>query len=562
MANKPSLRMLFAASGLVIAAGAAVAQVSLPPVVESTPISKDAFSTGTLDGASGALPETLWRGSDTQTLEYLLTHLPTRPATPSLGEVLKRTLLSSGTAPREAAPSLGGKKLLALARAGFAEEARTVASLSTAPRGDPWSGQAQAVADLLGGNIAAACRRSAGLTSGRDELFWVKLRVLCYAQAGERDAADLTLGVLRDRGALSEADTAFLTAATTGAAPKIPPVAQTPLQYATAKQLGIPLGSGLLEKAGGGVLAAVAVDETVNPATRIAAGERAVAMGVMAPAILSGLMANVELDIAEIGSAVIRAQELPRDPLTDAVIYQTVNTMSAPEFLRDKAKRIALGLSIADSFHRAYALSLVYADEIAALEGALLSPDEAASFALARMAVGDSVGAGGWLSAMIGVNASVAALPEEQAMAFIDLVNLLSVLDPQTATQIAGAADVSLLDGGETQPVAANAYGDPAITARILEAAFDAALDGKKGQAALAALAASNGAAPGGQIEAVLVGQSLRTAGLGDLQRRHEFERKWASSFQTAQDAAASTEAVASDDDDGFTPRLKPRRGQ
>ncbi|NOX84227.1 MAG: hypothetical protein GXP06_14820 [Alphaproteobacteria bacterium] len=562
MANKPPLRMIFAATGLIVAAGAAVAQVSLPPAVEATPISKDAFSTGTLDGASGALPETLWRGSDAQTLEYLLTHMPTRPATPSLGEVLKRTLLSSGTAPREAAPSLGGKKLLALARAGFAEEARTVASLSTAPRGDPWSGQAQAVADLLGGNIAAACRRSAGLTSGRDELFWVKLRVLCYAQAGERDAADLTLGVLRDRGALSEADAAFLTAATTGAAPKIPPAAQTPLQYATAKQLGIPLGSGLLEKAGGGVLAAVAVDETVNPATRIAAGERAVAMGVMAPAILSGLMANVELDIAEIGSAVIRAQELPHDPLTDAVIFQSVNTMSAPEFLRDKAKRIALGLSLADSFHRAYALSLVYADEIAALEGALLSPDEAASFALARMAVGDSVGAGGWLSAMIGVNATVAALPEEQAMAFIDLVNLLSVLDPQTATQIAGAADVALLDGGEAPPVAAGAYADPAVTARILEAAFDAALDGKKGQAALAALAASNGAAPGGQIEAVLVGQSLRTAGLGDLQRRHEFERKWASSFLTVEDAAASTEAVASHDDDGFTPRLKPRRGQ
>ena len=560
MARKPSLRFVIATAGVVAAAGAAFAQVSLPDAVESAPLARDAFSTGTLDRSTGALPATLWQGSDAQTLEFLLTKLPTRPSTPSIGEVLKRTLLSPGTAPLEAAPSLGGKKLLALARAGFVEEARTVASLSTAGRDDPWTGQAQAVADLLGGDIAAACRRNAGLSSGRDELFWVKLRVLCYAQAGEGDAADLTFGVLREQGALNDADEAFLTAAATGVQPKLPPAAETALQYAIARRLDMPFAPGLLERADGGVLAAIAGDETIDPTTRIAAGQRAVAMGVMSAAALSGLIASVEIDIAEIGSAVERARERPADPLTDAVIFQSVSAMSAPEFLRDKAQRIALGLGLADSFHRAYALSLLYADEISALEGALLSPDEAASFALARMAVGDSVGAGRWLSAMVGANASVAALPEDQAMAFIDRVNLLSVLDPQTATRIAGAADVSLI-GGDEAAAGADAHADPSVTAHILEAAFDAALDGKKGQASLAALAASTGEASDGHIEAVLISQSLRAAGLSDLQRRYSFERAWASTFQTVESEALQAESAV-DEDDGFSPSLKPRRGQ
>lgn len=541
----------------------AAAQVSLPEPVETQQLARDAFSTGTLDSASGALPADLWDGSDAQTLEFLLTKLPARPATPSLGEALKRALLSPGDAPGGASPSLGGKKLLALARAGFINEARTIASLSTARRGDPWTGQAQAVADLLAGDIAAACRRNAGLSSGRDELFWVRLRVLCYAEAEERDAADLTLDILRDQGSLSEADAVFLTTAATGAAPKSPPAAENALQYAIARKFDLPLAPGLLKSADGGVLVAVARDETLDAGTRIDAAERAVSMGVLEPATLAGILESVEFDVAEVGNAVEMARAQPDNPLTDAALFQSVRVMNAPEFLRDKAQRIALALSLADTFYRAYALSLLYADEIAALEGALLSPDEAAGFALARMAVGDSVGAGQWLSAMLGPNDSVSALPEDQALAFIDRVNLLAVLDPQTATQIARAGDVSLLGAERRFVPAAAAHQDTEVRAHILEAAFDAALGEKAGQAALAALAASAGSAPGGETESVVISQSLRAAGMTELQRRYEFERAWASKFGSDEEAAtADREEGQTTEDGGLTPRLKPRSGQ
>ena len=549
-----------AAAALV---GWANAQLEAPEIVEATSLARDAFSTGTLTPADGALPANLWSGANTETLEFLLLQAPARPATPAIGEALRRTLLSPGAAPSGAAPSLGGKKLLSLARAGFLEEASTVASISDAGRGDPWTGQALAISDLLQGDTGRACQRNAGLTSGRDELFWVKLRVLCYANADELDAADLTLNILREQGALTPEDDIFLTAVATGAAPKSPPAPQSVLQYAVAKKLKLPLAPDLLKRADGGVLVAVARDQSIDVATRVSAARLAVAMGVFPVTEFRALVDGVTLEPSEINGAVTAAQEKPFDPLTDVALFHSVKALSAPEFLRDKAQRIALALSLADTFPRSYALANLYADEIASLEGAIVTASEAELFAAARMATGDSVGAGQWLLAMLGGSESVSALSEEMGLAFIDHVNLLAVLDPQTAAQVARTAGVSVL-AGATGYGQTTGGGDPELAAQILDAAFDAAIEGKPGQAGLAAIAASVGGddADIGGLNAVIVGQSLRVAGLEGLRRRHEFEMAWAASFPgetnplSVGDDGGEIEETPSDQ--GLTPRLKP----
>lgn len=548
-------------TGLVGAAlsGAAVAQIAPPESVETATLAQDAFSTGTLTRATGALPSDLWRGAQPTTLEFLLEQLPSRPATPAVGEAMRRTLLSPGAAPDGAGDALGGKKLLALAHAGFVEEAATIASISNAGRGDPWTGRAEAVRDLLGGDVQNACRRGDRLTDGREDPFWVKLRVVCYAVSDERDAADLSLGILRDRYGLTQEDDVFLTAVATGAAPKSPPAATTPLQYAVARALDLPLAPGLLSQADGGVLVAITRDAVLDPATRVAAAQRAVTMGVLAPADYAAMMQGFEFDVVAMGTAADVARDHSVDPLTDALLYQSVKEMNAPEFLRDKAQRIALALSLGDTFHRAYALSVLYADDIAELEGVILAPDEAAQFARARMAVGDAVGAGRWLGAMIEPGASVGALPNDDAMRFIEMVNLLSLLDPQSAAQIARAADVALLSGADVANTQSRAT-DPVVAAHLLEAAFDAALEDKIGQAGLVAAAASRpGRGPGA---AVIVSQSLKAAGMADLQRRYMFEQAWAAQFADGEDAAGGDEAAAADTaSDGFGPRIKPSPG-
>lgn len=543
------------AAGLVMAGASPLnAQVALPEIVEAAPLATDPFSTGTLTPANGALPATLWQGTSPQTLEFLFENLPPRPTSPSLGEVMRRTLLSPGTAPDGARPSLGGKKLLALARAGFAQEAATVASLSSAGRGDPWTSRSEAVSDLLNGDIQGACVQSSRLTSGREDPFWVRMRVLCYAQAGERDAADLSLGILRDQYGISPDDDLFLSAVVTGVAPKQPPAPSTPLQFAIAKSLGWPVSPGLLAKADGGVLVAVARDASADLATRIDAAQRALSMGVFDASGLAAILASAEFDLVDLGNAGDIATARPNDPLTDAVLYQSVMAMTAPEFMRDKAQRIARALSLPNSFYRAYAMSVLYADEIAALEGALLAPSEAAYFAQARMAVGDTVGAGAWLSAMIAPGESVGALPEALGLRFIELVNMLAMLDPQTASQIARAGDVSILNPDNIIRFEGGARPDPAVAAHILEAAFDAAIGEKQGQAALVALAASGSAMQ--PSDAVIVAQSLKAAGLEDLQRRYRFERAWAAKFPG--DAADGTTGEEMPNERGFAPRLKP----
>ena len=553
----------------------AMAQIAPPEAVETTQLATDAFAIGALDAGERGLPENLWSNSDPQTLDFLLTHAPSRPPSPSLGSAFRRTLLSPGAKPAGADTSLGGRKLLALARAGFVEEARTIASLATAGRNDISVAEAEATISLLTDDADGACRRGASLAGGREAIFWVRLRAFCYARAGELAAFDLTMNLLRERGLMTAAEESLFLAVATGAPPKTVPAVETAVQYAAIKAAGIEINPASLGEAHGGVVAAVVADAEASPPLRIEAAQHAIAMGVAEPALLARLFTGVTFDVAELAAAVDRAIAQPADPLSDALLYQSIAAMNAPEFIRDKAQRISFALDRADSFRRAYALSHLYASEIGALEGVLVTPQEAASFALAAMATGDSVGAGRWLSAMIGANETVTALPEELGVIFIDRVNLLSMLDPQTAVQIARSAGVSLIADEATFAPRLPAHADPQVTARILEAAFDAVAGSKTGQAGLAALAASSGnSALSGEVEAVIVNEGLAAAGMPELRRRHEFERAWASSFDMSavasspSDASAPTDetpqasAAAAQEQGGLTPRLKPSRSQ
>jgi hypothetical protein len=559
------------AAGVALFAGVcvplAVAQIAAPEAVETAQLPTDAFAIGAIEASEGALPTSLWEKSDPQTLDFLLSHAPLRPASPSLGEALRRTLLSPGVKPAGADASLGGKKLLALARAGFVSEARDIASLATSGRSDMAFAEADATIALLNGDSDGACRRGASLNGGREAIFWVKLRAFCYARAGEIDAFDLTMNLLRERGALSATDEALLLATAAGEPPKTVPVVETPLQYAASKATGIALNPAHLSRAEGGVVAAVEADSSADTALRIEAAELLLAMGVADTGALASLFNGLEFNVAQIAAASDAVAAKPNDPLTDALVYQSIAAMSAPDFIRDKAQRISSALGRADSFHRAYALSLLYADEIVALEGVLVTPSEAANFALARMAAGDSVGAGRWLSAMIGVNETVAALPEDLGGAFIDRVNLLALLDPQTATRIARAAGVSLLSDEPALSSAVPALDDPAVTARVLQAAFDAVAGDKIGQAGLAALAASAGrGGVRGEVEAVVVSEGLDAAGMPELRRRHAFERAWASTFPppgaalVGETPGGATPAATAQEEGGLIPRLKPPR--
>ncbi len=537
-----------------------LAQSSLSTPIERSALAKDAFSSGPLSEQQGAFRADLWQGASIDSLAVLLDAAPSKPQSPSLGAVLRKTLLSPGVAPEGAPISLGGRKLVALARAGFYDQAASIAALSDAPRGDPWVSRALAIADLLRDDHERACRRSAGLSGGRDEAFWLKMRVFCYTKAGENAAADLTLGLLREQGSLTDADEVFLSALAFGAAPKTPPSPQTALHLASAKRLKLPISPSLLKAADAGVLTAIAKDKSIDPAARVTAVRRAAALGAVGGAVIASVYDDIPLEDGVIEQAVSFARERRHEPLADVVLYRSIKLMSAPEFLRDKAALIAEALNAADGFERFYAAASLYEADMRALDGALITPDEAMQFARARMLLGDAHGGAQWLYAILGAE-SVDTMDENQAMMFIETTNFLSVLDPARAADLAEAAAIELSPvsfGGASDDV------DHSALTEIMRAAFSASRERIVGQAALSALAASNIGSLQNEMVRVIVDQSLIAAGLEGIGRRVAFETAlrgaFAENVQTL--SVAADQQAGIDEPSGFVPSLKPPRNQ
>lgn len=523
-------------AALGIVSSAAQAQTAPLAPVEQSSLAKDVFSTGLLNRADGAMDRDLWRGADPQTLIMLLDRAPARPESPAIGAALRRVLLSSGEAPASATPALGGAKLKALARAGFVDEARQIESLSTGGNDDPASVEAMAIADILSNDRDAACAKGRRMSAGRDNAFWIKLRVVCYADANELDAAELALGILRENGGLDAVDEALFSPLVAGGRPDATdPFAAGSIdavRYAALKAMDIPVREDVLARADGGVVKAIADDEEADWAARLQAARRAAAMGVMSGAELKRLFAA--------------------SPADAAPAFHDISAMDAPALLRDRAGRITAEIAAAADFDGLYATSLLYADEIRATEGAVLPPEEAVMLALARLAAGDAVGAERWLAAAA---PSIANAPQKETLRFNDLIAILDALEPAAAARIAAAA------GLEPPVSSAKDLRDAASSsalAPVVAAAIDAASRDGMGEAALAALAAADAAAARDPVGEAVLTRALAAGGLDDIVRRRRVDRAIQAIFSPQSSEGAT--AIPASAPGALTPRLKPKR--
>jgi len=235
-------------------------------------------------------------------------------------------------------------------------------------------------------------------------------------------------------------------------------------------------------------------------------------------------------------------------------MYGDIRAMSAPELLRDRAGLIASEIGGANDFESLVAASSLYADEIRDSEGALLPAKEAQAMALARLALGDAVGAERWLASAAGEIAR--GVPDDQAMRFIELVGVLGELEPAGAQRIAAAANTTFAAPRVMEAAPATPSAD---LAPVVAAAIDAARRGGAGEAALAALAASDAAAKGDPIAEALTAPALRAAGLDDIARRRAVEAAIAALFPTAPSQPEVPAATPASAPEGLKPRLKPK---
>lgn len=257
--------------GLAASVGVATAQI------EQSRSDAGAFSLGTLTPSTGAMSRDLWEGSDTRTVEDLLIGVPVKFDDALHLELLRRVTLSPGEGPSGSDNALAALKFMTAARAGFYEDAVSLAELVPGLRSEPGLSKVAAFGDLMDGNADAACARGAGLASGRTDNFWVKLRFLCYVRAGESSAAELTLTLLRRQDALTEASDRRFVDFWSGVGPSEPYAVDDVIEYAMLRERGVKFTSNIVSTGNSALVAAIARDPNQDPNVRAEALIRSVA---------------------------------------------------------------------------------------------------------------------------------------------------------------------------------------------------------------------------------------------------------------------------------------------
>ncbi|MES1156239.1 MAG: hypothetical protein ABUL73_00545 [Alphaproteobacteria bacterium] len=213
---------------LAAAPGVAWAQSALPAPIESQALSQlDAWSVGALSQSQGALPNDMWAQSDPNFIGAVFDKLPASFASPAVGHLATRVLLSGATAPPGDAQAGARQRFQALGRLGFADPLANMASGTGPSLSDPAIAQFAAQAELARNNRAGACQRGRDAVTDTPGAFFVHLRAYCAAVTGDRSAADLALQVGgTDGNAADNAWYAAAVAAAGGAPGRTPPAAR------------------------------------------------------------------------------------------------------------------------------------------------------------------------------------------------------------------------------------------------------------------------------------------------------------------------------------------------
>ena len=505
--------------------GAAAWLVTAPlfamPNAAAQSVDDSAFAVGTLTRAEGALGPDLWAGAEAEAVGRLLAALPNRYAEPAYLDLARRVLLSPGQGPSGADNALAGEKLLAAARLGFYREAGELAELAPGLSREPALSKVSAIASLLDGDVPGACARGAGLRAGRADAFFLKLRFVCYVETGESEAADLTLGLMRDQAILTEGDERVFTALATSGSLGSSVSPEDAFQYAAADMLGAQVSEAALSEVPGGVLAAVARDADAPEPLRLAALERALAYGVIGASegrALAGQLATTAL-----AEDVVLLAAAPRGASAEALALAEA-LRGAPDWPGFRA-RVAL---VAPQLGRAASQA---------------TPEDAPILLLAAITAG--------LGEASDTLARIAAQDPNGDPARLDALRRL-------------AADILVADGEPLPPapLADRLAASGASVPGLVEGALSAAAARSEGTAALAALVGLGVDAEGEaeDIRAALVADMLERSGqAAAVERRRALDERGAALLGAG--GTANNDEAMRDTSGEPTPRLKPRRG-
>ena len=183
---------------LILAAPARTQSVEVAPLA-----APDVFS---LPGRGGRLPPELWRGSSAETVRRALPVLASQPLSQA-GRLLTRRVLATG-APGPIGigndPDILADRVEALLAIGDAPSVTLILGRASGIERNTALARVAAESALLTGDDARACEVADLLTTGRGNIYWLRLRAFCQAQSGQTDLAHLTfdLAQAQDRDAV------------------------------------------------------------------------------------------------------------------------------------------------------------------------------------------------------------------------------------------------------------------------------------------------------------------------------------------------------------------------
>ena len=331
--------------------------------------SPDVNGFGLLDPGNGGLPADFWSGTDAALADRLLTLLKPSVSAP-MQRLARAVLLSSATPPAPVAGSPPPAEPFLARRAetlwalGRADDLATLLKTVPAPAQTPGLRRLQADNALLAGDSATACAQAPLLiAASATDAYPVELRVYCQLAAKQASQAGLGIDVLREEGT-KDSDFFALADALAGTvpAPKRAIAPSSPLILAMARMARAEIADpGAAAQPM--VLRAVALVAGASLDARLAAGERAEAVGAIDADTLRRLYESAPFTSDELAQAESKAATLPA-ARAHAMLYQAAGRQTAA---LAKAGLIAKALALADG-PAYFSQARVYGPMIATLQ--------------------------------------------------------------------------------------------------------------------------------------------------------------------------------------------------
>jgi hypothetical protein len=524
MHRRTSLRAVACALALLASASLANAQT-----IESGTLAElDPWAVGALARGEASMPRSLWRQSDAAALVLLYDRVPATINSPAALRLVRQALLSPAEAPPGDAVIAARKRYETLARIGAGEEINSMVSGSGEAKRDSVIALYATQADLGRGRLRDACRRSELIQQDPPPPFVLRLRALCFAEAGEKESADLALEVARTSNPADATLPWFQGAigVLNGAPPARPPLARydTSLNAATSVVSKLkPPPQNALVNASTFALAILARAEDAAPSLRAQAAQKALRMNALPP---------------DMARAAARADALEKTPTPLALAVKEVEAAAGPYA---QALAIESALKRAKPHGEFAALSRVFAGDIARLPMDTATAPAALTFTRAFLATGEYRTAHEWRRIADSVSADrtvLGILDTALTIARNDTVNARFAAERRIETAALRTGGLVTRDlmiyqalGFDIGALGADhiarnipAVGrkpDPALMTQLATAADRRAT----GEVALyAALAVGDGAE---QLDAAALAQileALRTVGLGESARHVAIE--------------------------------------